>query len=599
MKPDANPLFVAMTKVGLSPDHLIKGSLLESHSEYMELATSMLSEEPDASRAFQLLGNICSLILKDDDWAEPYWPLFQSKEGRTFLPQDLTNVELEFIKIIAPNIENKVFAARCNDLVWLISKQRSIDYSYALAAVKHWISAGTESKYWFHEGEANWRRAAEFAKRFQLKFELEQITSKLLEASFECKDPIQISQIFEILFLFKLSADQASKMVDVLKSTLTSQTDGSVRRDFLEKLHKLEISLNRVEDAWAEIELIGMSWIEEVEVRRKGITPSEMVSATFLEYALRELKRIPTKYRSNEVLKLLKSLPLEIHDAGVLSLEEMHEISSNPIDLSKVGEDLREKISNKPILEALAEFCNCAIIPSLEIEKESAINESKGSIRDLVSVSVLSEDGRKIFAPVPNKNGPFGIPETIWFRMLTNYQVRLHLTFIALINPGLDILSSEHHLRIRDFEVIVESSTLIPKQQQKIFALGLRSGFYGDFASALHLIVPQIEAMVRHHLKDAGVKTTFKDRDFVESENSLSTLLELPEAIEVFGIDLVYNLRAIFCGPSGPNVRNDLAHGLIGYETAQGALGGYVWWFALKLSFTYYFNSLRGDRANS
>jgi len=53
------------------------------------------------------------------------------------------------------------------------------------------------------------------------------------------------------------------------------------------------------------------------------------------------------------------------------------------------------------------------------------------------------------------------------------------------------------------------------------------------------------------------------DKDGIENENGMSTLIGLPEAEQVFGKDLVFEFESLFCNAFGPNLRNELAHGLL------------------------------------
>jgi hypothetical protein len=105
--------------------------------------------------------------------------------------------------------------------------------------------------------------------------------------------------------------------------------------------------------------------------------------------------------------------------------------------------------------------------------------------------------------------------------------------------------------------------------------------------------VPQLEHTVRHHLKRVGAKTTNLDGDGIETENGLSTLMEMPEAEKVFGKDLVFELRALLCDAFGPNLRNELAHGLLDDYACRSVYSIYTWWLALKLVFNNFWVSTR------
>ncbi len=123
--------------------------------------------------------------------------------------------------------------------------------------------------------------------------------------------------------------------------------------------------------------------------------------------------------------------------------------------------------------------------------------------------------------------------------------------------------------------------------------MALFSGYDNDFVTTLHLLVPQIEHMVRYHLKSAGVKTTTLDNRGIETENGLSTLIELPECEKIFGEDLTFEIKALFCDACGPNLRNELAHGLLDDKACQTVYAVYAWWLGLKLVFNTFWNAAR------
>jgi hypothetical protein len=96
---------------------------------------------------------------------------------------------------------------------------------------------------------------------------------------------------------------------------------------------------------------------------------------------------------------------------------------------------------------------------------------------------------------------------------------------------------------------------------------------------------------VRAFLKAHGTYTLFVDERGVESEKSLNALLEMPEADRAFGPNLTLELRALLCEQLGPNLRNDLAHGLLNDPQSWSAAAVYAWWLCLYLVLLPYFHS--------
>ena len=96
--------------------------------------------------------------------------------------------------------------------------------------------------------------------------------------------------------------------------------------------------------------------------------------------------------------------------------------------------------------------------------------------------------------------------------------------------------------------------------------------------------------MIRYHLKKAEEKTTTLDKIGVETENGLNTLMNLALVNDVFGEDLAFEIKSLYCEPSGPNLRNSLAHGLISEDDCYSVAAIYSWWLILKITFNTYWN---------
>ena len=79
------------------------------------------------------------------------------------------------------------------------------------------------------------------------------------------------------------------------------------------------------------------------------------------------------------------------------------------------------------------------------------------------------------------------------------------------------------------------------------------------------------------------------------NENGMSTLMDLPEAEQVFGKDLTFELRSLFCDAFGPNLRNELAHGLLDESACRSPYAIYAWWLALRLTFNTWWNAAHQD----
>jgi hypothetical protein len=93
---------------------------------------------------------------------------------------------------------------------------------------------------------------------------------------------------------------------------------------------------------------------------------------------------------------------------------------------------------------------------------------------------------------------------------------------------------------------------------------------------AVHVLVPQVENVVRVHLQHAGAITTTTSAEGIVMENGMSALVKLTQKVEVFGEDLTFELIALFCDQNAANLRDEVAHDLISKNACESAAGIYV-----------------------
>ena len=93
----------------------------------------------------------------------------------------------------------------------------------------------------------------------------------------------------------------------------------------------------------------------------------------------------------------------------------------------------------------------------------------------------------------------------------------------------------------------------------------LKLYFEEQYCVACHLLVPQIEAMVRQIVDCAGYPI-LKEEKGSNTGYQYSTLDELLRC-PVFGEDVSFYLRACLTSPKGLNIRNKLCHSLVSPNT--------------------------------
>ncbi|MGH9847347.1 MAG: DUF4209 domain-containing protein, partial [Blastocatellia bacterium] len=326
--------------------------------------------------------------------------------------------------------------------------------------------------------------------------------------------------------------------------------------------------------------------------------PSHMVVAHFLERAIQKYRSIQKTERAiHKVDERIAELHAQMKTAGEKSLGEMKAIESPSIDITILIEKARSMVRGKSAVEALAAFVSIARGARVsELREFSEKMLRQHPLQALFSSTHLSRDGRVIAKlagigstnPAAKEN-----EEQIWIEMVKHHGIGIGLAVQGQIWPALEVLHLEHRFREADFVEIASHSPIVPPGRERLFGKALFAGYDRDFVSALHLLVPQIEHMVRWHLKSRGVKTTTLDSLGIENENGLSTLMDLPETNQIFSEDLAFELKALFTDAVGPNLRNELAHGLLDHEACESVSAIYAWWFCLRIVFSTFWSATR------
>ncbi len=147
------------------------------------------------------------------------------------------------------------------------------------------------------------------------------------------------------------------------------------------------------------------------------------------------------------------------------------------------------------------------------------------------------------------------------------------------------MILSEHPLHTRHFMPLAEMSPFVPAGHENIYALGFARFFGGDFISALHILVPQLENSLRHVLKQAAIDPSSIQNNMTQESRTISVMLERDRAAleRIFGPALIFEIENLFDFHGGPAIRHQLAHGLMSAGAFHSPDAIYACWFIFRL----------------
>lgn len=550
-----------------------------------------------------LLADACSMMLSPKSFNEPFKPIMVMDGKRSVVPDDLTEADIAFLTEIVDDVDDPWLKARVADLVWL--KQRPRNVRFALAAIDSYRSIPLDTQTWVRGGEKCWERAISLALMLKdgagerVKEMETAITAAFQTAS--RADGFLGHWLADLLDANGLARDQALAIAQRLESLAREFDDeGDLHRarEYFDAAAKWYKRAGDDAKSAAMTVAVAEGWAKEAVARVSSDQPSHMVAASFYENAIQIYRTIPRTERAiHRVDERLEELRVHLTESGEKSLGEMGVIKTPGVDISEVVENARNAVRGKDAMEALKAFATLHHGADTKEARESAIERIRQHpLQSMFPATVMSRDGRVIARrPGMSLGGTLTEKDEVVIRaeMIRDYGILVSIVVQGDICPALEVLLLEHRLTEADFVQLARQSPIVPKGREQLFGKALFAGYDKDFVVALHLLVPQIEHLVRYHLKQVGVKTTTLSIDGIENENGLSTLMELPEVQQVFGENLAFELRSLFCDAFGPNLRNELAHGLLDDEACYSIHSIYAWWFALRLVFNTYWNAAR------
>jgi len=547
-----------------------------------------------------LLADACSMILKPDSINQPFRPFMVIHRQRSTIPDDLSESDVAFYAQIVDAIDDPWLKARLADLTWL--KQSKRDVRFALSAIDAYRSISLDAETWIRGGRECWARAIKLAKMLQgaagdrvAKIEtavVNSVEAATKQDGFLC---LWLADLLESNGLGRGQGPEIAQKLDTLAGQFETESELHQAREYFGTASKWYMLTGDEAKAASMTVNEAECWVKEAIARISSDDPSHMVASTFYEKAIQIYRTIPKKARAPHCVDArLDELHAKLRESREKSIDEMRCVSIPAVDISVLVENARKAVRGKTLIEALTAFCSLNHWVDVDQSRKSALERLRNQpLLALTSTMVMSRDGRVIakrpglcFNSTSSEDDEVAIRE----EMIRDYVVLIEIVVQGNIMPSLEVLWLEHRLHEADFISLAKQSPIVPKDRVRLFGKALYAGYDRDFVTALHLLVPQIEHLVRHHLKLSGEKTTSLDPDGIENEIGLSGLMKLPKAEELFGAKLSFEIRALFCDAFGPNLRNQLAHGLLDNDRCQSIYSVYAWWFGLKLIFNTFWN---------
>ena len=541
-----------------------------------------------AARVFSLIANIARMHFKPEDRAEPYGPFWAGADGRqTMVPGDLRGGQSETLAKIAFGIRNPGLRARIADVSWYNDRKCSTMAQLAISSFCEAVQAVHDgSAQFFHEdrtassrdGADMLLRACRIAHATGWKdpegSRLKALVRTVIQDTLDRNDHRGFLDTAPLGLQFRFH-DPASLARDAKTLAATDNLHPFVSRE----LWQFAASAHQQDKNDTDRDRCLVSAVESLVALANAEGGRGMVAASHLMTAIQELGRIKNTTERRQQLEV------RLREAQASIRDEMGSISTE-FDAADCIKLAREAVGGLSLVQALAAFVQFASSPDPTALRDEILQQAEEyPLSSIFPMSIVDNEG-KFVAQSPALTGDEeGDALAVHHRIARQERLRRQIATYGLIDPARRLIQTEHPLDPRDFAPLACMSPFVPGDREYLFSLAFARFFGGDFISALHLLVPQLENSLRYVLKQAGRDPSSIRSDTTQENRSLSVLLkkERNALEERFGPAIVYEIENLFDFEGGPAIRHQLAHGLMSEQSCYDADALYACWFIFRL----------------
>lgn len=198
-----------------------------------------------------------------------------------------------------------------------------------------------------------------------------------------------------------------------------------------------------------------------------------------------------------------------------------------------------------------------ALLPSLEIARDLADSEmSEGLLLSLMPMTTIRDD---ISIEVAESES-----ERVKLNIDKNLLVRISINSAAVLRALFRGLQDRRGLTAESFCDYLAASDLFDTDNLTIIQVGLERYFAADYISMLHILVPQYEDSLRSIIEQGGQGVVSPRRDDLGwNVDTFGKFFDSELVKDAMPEDMRHYIRIIMVEPTGWNLRNRIAHGLI------------------------------------
>jgi hypothetical protein len=513
----------------------------------------------------------------------PYAPQWISREGRSFVPDDIPGAHLSVLRELAPSIADPEMRARISDILWI----RKRDHQMAMLAVNSYLEAARAL-----EHPVSWMAGRDRAYRaIQLAAPLGPNSSYFRNVVAYVEDVIDRfvghepellpARMMDILLIHR-TGDPLKNAEIAHRAATEAETnhDWDIAQDYW-TIEATWHAINRDPVAERDSKIRAAETYVQLAERYAQSSPASYLSATAqVERAIEAYRRVGRCAERTDELRHV------LDDYQQRSMSEMRSYEVKLPDTSELVRQSTDRVKDKPLEQALLNLAMIYQPPKMDELLPLAQQLSVESPINLLASSLVVDDqGHVVARDIGSLGDERGSNQVLGPELGRVAQTRQAFVTQAILEPARYQIITDHYVTLEVMTDLVSNNPFVPPGHEEIFARGLLAGFRSDFLVALSLLVPQIEQSIRYLLILSGVIPYGLDDNMIQQVHLLDVVLRRPETSVIFGEHIVFDLKLLLVNHSSSNLRNRLSHGLMKADEYDGWASVYLWWLVLHLCY--------------
>lgn len=539
-------------------------------------------------KALSLLHDVLNIHLKVHDRAEPFGPMFQGPEGRTCTASDFRGEQSIIFAEFAATVEHPVLKARLADLAWYNDRKRGDVGKLAVEAYCEIIKRRLAGElHRSHGDDTHLLDMADIATRMMsvaarvhkisaLPSSISDVLDILSDACVAAQSYVAFCHVADIALGYDIFEwEKVLKGAEAIVANIEGQDYPMAVQGVWELAERGYAKLGdkdnqkRAQDA-----------IVEQDLKMRSQVGQASAQAHWVRVAIDKLRR----FGGNK--DRIAGLRKELRELEEASLDDFAGIPYK-LNISELASGTVALFQTLTLPDILLQFAMLSQPQSREaLERDADESSEKFIMSSMFAGSHADREG-KVYAQTEAK--PDGdADKTDWYKAqsLLACEMRRQLVVGGMIDPARRFVMSIFPLEERHFLPIVYNSPFVENGYHHTFALGFSRMFQGDFISAAHILIPQLENAIRYILKNASAHSAKMMSDLTQDDRSMSSLLDhMREKMEeVFGVDLVHEIDMLFNYRPGPALRHEAAHGKLTDGLCYSADAIYGCWLIYQMT---------------